>query len=295
MKCFCKLPALAAGLCAILLTGCFKPADGVDSGKKNNVTLTFSTYGQEDFTRSGEELRDHATRLSVALFRADGTKVKAVNQTSADTGFGQLSLSLQTGTYRVVAVAHSSTEGNATISSPEKVTFASNKMTDTFSACEVIEVSDENLTDADIQLQRVVAMLRLTVAGNIPQDVSRWKFYYTGGSSTLNPTTGYGCVQSKQTEYRQAHDDAGEAVRVYELYTAPHELNDVLKMVVTAQGPDGSAMNEWTMDNIPVTRNKITTWEGSLFQDSGEGGEIGSGTISIGLDSEWDGTISYTW
>ena len=283
---------------AVLLAACEKPIME-EVGKKDidanaNVTLRFTTYGQQAFTRSAEPLTDQASRLSVAIFRQDGTKVKSINQTSTDSGFGTVAVSLAEGTYKVVAVAHNSTEGNATISSTEKVTFANNKMTDTFACCETFSVLDGSAIEKELLLQRVVAMVRLTVTGVIPDEVARLKFYYTGGSSTLNPSTGYGCVQSKQTEYRPVVVD-GSPVMVYDLYTAPHELNDVLKLVITAQDSDNQTLNEWTMEDIPVTRNKITTWSGALFGDDDTGGGTGSGGIGITLDTEWDGTISYTW
>lgn len=292
---------------AVLLAGCEKPI--VDEGSKKgqeanaNVVLRVATYGQEAFdapalgetrgSRSAEALTDQCSRLSVAIFRQDGTKVKNVNQTSTDGGFGTVAVSLAEGTYKVVAVAHNSTEGNATISSTEKVTFANNKMTDTFACCETFSVLDGSAVEKELLLQRVVAMVRLTVTGVIPDEVARLKFYYTGGSSTLNPSTGYGCVNSKQTEYR-ATVVGGEAVKVYEIYTAPHELNDVLKLVITAQDSNNQTLNEWTMEDIPVTRNKITTWSGALF-GGGTGGGTSSGGIGITLDTEWDGTINYTW
>ena len=292
---------------AVLLAGCEKPImdDAYDVDEDDaNVVLRVATYGQGAFDapalggirsrRAAEALTDQCSRLSVAIFRQDGTKVKNVNQTSSDGGFGTVAVSLAEGTYKVVAVAHNSTEGNATISSTEKVTFANNKMSDTFACCASLTVEGEEPIDQELLLQRVVAMMRLTVTGVIPDEVARFKFYYTGGSSTLNPSTGYGCVQSKQTEYRATVLD-GSAVKVYELYTAPHELNDVLKLVITAQDGDNQTLNEWTMEDIPVTRNKITTWSGALFGNDDTGGSTGSGGIGITLDTTWDGTVNYSW
>lgn len=281
---------------AVLLAACEKPI--VDEGGKKgqeanaNVVLRMTTYGQEPFSRAVSPLEDQCSRLSVAIFRQDGTKVKNVNQTSTDGGFGTVAVSLAEGTYKVVAVAHNSTEGHATISSTEKVTFANNKMTDTFASCETFSVLDGSAVEKELLLQRVVAMMRLTINGTIPDNVARFKFYYTGGSSTLNPSTGYGCVQSKQTEYRPVVLN-GSDVKVYDLYTAPHELNDVLKLVITAQDSNNQTLNEWTMEDIPVTRNKITTWSGALFD--GGGGTPSDGGVTLTLDTEWDGTINYTW
>lgn len=282
---------------AVLLAACESPAgfDRESNGHEDdaNVIIRFSPCQQDNFSRAATALSEQCSRLSVAIFREDGTKVKSINQSVEDTGFGVVAISLGTGTYKVVAVAHNSTEGNATISSTEKVTFANNKMTDTFACCASLTVEDEEPIDQELTLQRVVAMVRLTVTGTIPDEVARLKFYYTGGSSTLNPSTGYGCVNSKQTEYRSVVVD-GSPVNTFELYTAPHELNDVLKLVITAQDSNNQTLNEWTMEDIPVTRNKITTWSGALF-DGGTGGGTGSGSIGITLDTEWDGTINYTW
>lgn len=279
----------------LMLVACDSPvieSTNKNSDKASNVFLRFSLYGQEDFTREASALTDQCSRLSVVIFKTDGTKVKSATQKAGDTGFGIVNVALTSGTYKVVAVAHNG-DGTATITSPEKVTFPNNKMTDTFSCCEELTVTDDIPLEKEIQMQRVVAMVRLTLTSDPPDDVQQMKFYYTGGSSTLNPTTGYGCVQSKQAEYRSAVVD-GSRVNIYELYTAPHELNDVLKLTITALGSDGTALNEWTMEDVPVTRNKITAWTGNLF--GGGGGDTPSdGGITLTLDAEWDGTLNYSW
>ena len=288
------------GMAAAMLAACEKPIMGdayaVEDGDAN-VVLTFSTYGQQDFTRAVAALTDQCSRLSVAVFDEDDAKVGSVkNQKAGDSGFGTVSLSLQEGVYTIVAVAHNG-EGNATITSPTKVTFPSNKMTDTFCYCGELEVTGDMISQ-ELQMQRVVAMMRLTLTDeHLPADVARLKFYYTGGSSTLNPRTGYGCVNSKQTEYRATVLN-GSAVKVYEIYTAPHEQSDVLKLTITAQDAGNEDILVFdAMENIPVTRNKITTWEGSLFGggSGGGGGSTSEGGVGLSLDTQWDGTISYTW
>jgi hypothetical protein len=286
----------------LLAASCEKPifdedkaASGSVADTHPNVTLHFSPYEQSSFTRAATPLTDQCTRLSVAIFTSDGTKAKAITQKQTDAGFGTAALTLQAGTYKIVAIAHSSTEGNATITSTEKVTFANNKLTDTFYYFGTLTVGTDPIEET-LEMTRCVAMLRLTLTEPLPDDITRMKFYYTGGSSTFSPATGYGCVNSKQTEYRYTTDDQDMPVTVYELYTMPHEQQDVLKLTVTALDASGSEVGEVVMDNIPVTRNKITTWQGALFSGSGsEGGTSSSGGISIILDTEWDGTITYTF
>ena len=285
---------------AILAASCEKPifdeeraASGSVADANPNVTLHFSPYEQISFTRAA--VADVCTRLSVAIFTSDGTKAKAITQKQTDAGFGTAALTLQAGQYRVVAIAHSSTDGNATITSPEKVTFANNKLTDTFYYYGTLTVGTDPIEET-LEMTRCVAMLRLTLTEPLSDNITRLKFYYTGGSSTFNPATGYGCVNSKQTEYRYTTDDQDMPVSVYELYTMPHEQQDVLKLTVSALDASGSEVGEVVMENIPVTRNKITTWQGALFSSSGtEGGTSSSGGITITLDTEWDGTITYTF
>lgn len=281
-------------MAAVMLASCQKAAiddlDGLDPDA--NVVLTFSTYGQQDFTRAAEPLTNQCSRLSVAVFDEDDAKIgTAKSQKVGDNNFGTIGLSLQDGTYTIVAIGHNG-DGNCTITSPTKVTFPSNKMTDTFCYCGELVVDGDGINE-ELQMQRVVAMMRLTLTDEqIPDNVARLKFYYTGGSSTLNPRTGFGCVNSKQTEYRSVTDGNGQPVSVYEIYTAPHEQNDILKLTITSQDAAGGDIDVFeSMDNIPVTVNKITIWEGALFG----GGSSSGGNIGIALDTQWDGTINYTW
>lgn len=287
--------AVAAAAVTVALLGCEKMAveDGGD-GQEANVTLHFSPYHQESFTRTAEPLGEQLSRLSVAVFRSDGTRVGSTkNYKADDRNYGTVSLSLDAGSYTLVAIAHNGL-GNATISSATEVKFASNKMTDTFAYCGTLTVGSEAV-EQDIQLVRRVAMVRLTMTDTaLPDGVQQLKFYYTGGSSTYDPQTGFGSKASRQTEYRDCYDGDGEAVRTYDIYTLPHEQSDVLtKIDVTPIADDGSEMKDdmVTLTNVPVEVNKITTWSGSLL---GGGGETTGGYV-ITLDTGWDGTLRYSF
>ena len=133
--------------------------------------------------------------------------------------------------WRLVAIAHNGT-GTATISSPNKITFPNNKCTDTFYICEDFSVSDNS--EFDLTLKRAVAMFRFVVEDAFPENIHQMKFYYTGGSSTFDATTGYGCVNSKQTEYREINDEMGNNEKQFDLFTFPHAEEDTLKMTITA-------------------------------------------------------------
>ena len=307
--------ARAAMLLAVLamLAACEKPIldDGpVDGGSPSeaNVVLHFTQSEDGDFfadtraathadtpvatraaTRAATDITDLCSRLNLAVFNADGTKVKTVAQKEGDASYGTVALSLAAGTYQLVVIAHNG-DGSATITSTEKVTFPNNKVTDTFYYYGDLVVGSEKQS-YDLTLTRAVAMFRLVLTDeSIPASVAKLKFYYTGGSSTFSPAEGYGIVQSKQTEVRAVSEDG-----IYEIYTLPHTEEDVLtKLTITALDANDNTVKERIFENVPVVRNQVTRYTGSFF-GSGGSGETGSGYFRMTADPEWDSINGYTF
>ena len=277
---------------ALLIVACEKPViDDEDfvATKDANVILHFTQYEQEAFTRSATDITNLCSRLNIAIFDAEGTKVKTVAQKEGDASYGTVALSLAAGTYRLVVIAHNC-DGSATITSTEKVTFPNNKVTDTFYYYGDLVVGTEKQS-YDLTLTRAVAMFRLVLTDDeIPSTVAKLKFYYLGGSSTFSPKDGYGCVNSKQTEIRPVSTDG-----IYEIYTLPHTEEDVLtKLTVTALDANDNILKERVFENVPVTRNQITRYTGSFF-GSGGGGQQSDGTFRMTADPDWDSVNGYTF
>ena len=123
---------------AMLVASCEKPVldEDIVVEKEANVILhmrlfeqtAFDTRAKAPATRAATDITDLFTRLNIAIFDADGMKVKTVAQKEGDAGYGTIALTLAAGTYQLVVIAHNG-EGSATITSTEKVTFPSNKVT----------------------------------------------------------------------------------------------------------------------------------------------------------------------
>lgn len=229
-------------------------------------------------------------KMNIQLFDHTGAKVfeKVKTQLSGDSDFGVLSPDLDEGAYTVVAVAHSSVV-SASIRSPQAVHFtasAGEKLTDTFSYCGEI-VFDGSAVAQDCQMQRVTAMVRFIFTDDMPEDVARIKFDYTGGSANYNPTTLQGITKSTQSESRTLSDSG-----IYQIYTFPYlSESGVLKITANALGADGSTVKQRVFENVPVTRNRITTLQGTFFDDS----DFNTTQSSIGftVNGEWDGEDVY--
>ena len=291
---------------ALLVAACEKPILDEDSvvgssAADANVILHMTQFEQTAFdnsgnraaTRAATDITDLCTRLNIAIFDGDGTKVKTVAQKDTDSDFGTVALTLAPGTYHLVVIAHNG-DGSATITSEEKVTFPNNKVTDTFYYYGDLVVTSD-VQSYDLTLTRAVAMFRLVLTDEeIPSSVSKFKFYYTGGSSTVSPKDGYGCVNSKQTEIRTVPVGSPDGTS-FDIYTLPHTEEDVLtKLTVTALDANDNTVKERVFENVPVIRNQITRYTGSFF-GSGGSGQQSDGTFRMTADPDWDSVNGYTF
>ena len=271
----------------VLLTSCEKPVieDNANSGN-GNVVLRFSADG----TRSS--IANYFNRLNVQLFDDTGAKVfdKVKTQQSGDSGFGSLSLDLSECEYTVVAVGHSS-KISATIKSPQQVTFTASdgeKLTDTFCYCGSVSVSDDSPIAQECPMLRATAMVRFCFNDSeMPETFARMVFDYSGGSANFNPTNLQGITKSQQSESRPSVSS-----QEYAIYTFPYlSESGTLKITATATTADGSSIRQRIFENVPVTRNRITTYTGTFFEE-GDGHMQQSG-ISFTVNGEWDGEDCY--
>ncbi len=256
---------------------------------KNNSTGTRSGEGDEEI--EGKPLEDYCSRFSIAIFDGE-EKVKTLNL-KAEDGYDDIGFNLDAGKYRMVAIGHNGS-GNCTISSPEKVKFYKNKMTDTFFYYGTFNVRDGEDTDDYILLNRAVAQFKVHISdATIPAEAHSIKFYYTGGSSTLDAVTGYGCVQSRQTESFKLQ----EGNRDYSVYTFPREENKGLKMTINILDADAQSIKEYSKEGVPVKRNNITQTNISIKDhtisdpDQKEDNDPGKGGLGFTVNPDWEGEI----
>ena len=279
-----KSVSMYAMLVMLLMTSCEKFATEEPGNKNGN-----EENGNVNIQVRNVENDDLGSLLSLGIFHID-QKTKVIHQSQESSGFGHFSMSLSPNTYRMVAIAHQGT-GNCTISSPEKITFPSNKLTDTFYYYSTLEVEDEDIRQ-EISLSRATSMFTLHINDSIPKNAKRIKFYYTGGSSTLDATTGYGCVNSRQTEIQDVHTEQHD----YSVYTFPHEDGKKLKIVITVLDAEAKSIAELTLQDVAMKRNQITRYSGNLFHGTPSGSitEDGNGFEFTFKDS-WEGETHYTF
>ena len=269
------------------LTSCEKFAledSGTNTHDANaNVIIRVDKIGNINFeplTKAVDKtIADVCSRLSFAVFDGD-EKVAIKNEVSTDDDFGQADFKLDEGEYRLVVIGHNGA-GNCTISTPEKVKFYKNKLTDTFYYCGRLSVTEDG-AETDIPMKRAVSRICVHITDEkLPTDAHNIQFYYTGGSSTLDATTGAGCVHSKQTESFKLSED----IRDYSVYTFPHTDSNTLNMTITILDPDGKTLNTFKNENMKVACNQTT--QASISLNGKSSGGSASGGINITFDDDW--------
>ena len=291
---------LKAGM-TVMLAVAFISCEKVELPSTNNekpqedgvsICFTISNIEQVAFDNGMVNTRaaitDLCSRITFAFFQ-DDEKIKQVSQKASDDGFGNLTVSLPSGSYKFVVLAHNGTD-NPTVTSLDKITFGNNgKLADTFYYYGELDATESK--DVNLSLKRVVAMVRFIITDAIPADVKKMKFEYTGGSSSLNATTGLGCVKSQQEETFTVEEAAHTGQSQYEIYTIPHATDGTLKLTVKALMNDDEEYKKQTFEDVPVTINKITKYTGKFFENTQKPGEM---KISLNTDDEWTETeISY--
>lgn len=290
VHCVCILCTL------LLLPSCEKvvfdealESSGSVADKDANLRVTVFQIEKTSFgtlTRAATPVADACTRLNYALYNLNGTRVKQVNQVSTDASFGKASFQLEQGDYLLVVVGHSA-NGNPTMTDPAKVQFTNaTGYTDTYLCCANITIGDEPV-DYQVSLDRIVALCRFVITDDIPSEVKKMRFYYTGGSGAFDATTGLGCVNSKQ----DVKFDVSANQKQFDLYTFLHDTEGTIHLIVTALDASGVEIAQREFD-VPMQQNYITWLSGSFFGGSGTGS---TGITSVTVNTDWAGENHITF
>ena len=281
------LSAFHALAIAITLASCEKVAiPENDASEELNGNLHVSVYQIEQTpfagsTRTTEAASAACTKLNFAIYDEGGSRLKQINQTSDSAGFGQCAFQLEEGTYQLVVVGHSAS-GNPTMTDPTKIQFSNaTGYTDTFLCYGEVTIGEEPV-DYEVSLDRIVALCRFVITDDIPAEVKKLRFYYTGGSGAFNAVTGLGCVASKQDV---KFDVTPAGSKQFDLYTFLYDQSDNIALTVTALDANGNELYSRQFD-VPMQQNNITWLSGAFFNGSGSSSTTISG---VTVNTDWAG------
>lgn len=304
---------LTALLLGGLLVACEKPLiDDVDDieSETANVTIRVSDIeagwaGAE--TRTPVDVSEVCTHLCLAIYK-DGERVKSKNQTTDDKDFGSFSIELESGSYEVLVLAHSS-KGNPTTTNPAKLQFSNPEsssgtgFSDTFYYYGKMDVSGDK-TEFDISMQRATSMFRLVTSDTKPANIKKFQFYYEGGSGALDATTGWGCVKSKQSVFVNLDDSQTGKTLQFDMFTFLFAETGKVTFTVKAFNANEDVVYTKEFKDVPMQRNCITRYTGQFFvtdnpDDTPDEPDLPDpgkqATMMVKVDPEWATIYDYTF
>jgi len=277
-----RIKVLWLSFLALLLSNCENPVitDEERTEPQGNLKVSIYQIEQTPFSAlTRAESGIACSRLNFIVYDESGSRLNQVSQKAEEPGFGTAAFQLEEGIYQLVVVGHSAS-GNPTTTKLSKIQFTNGTgYSDTFLYYGEVTVGTEQ-TDWEVSLHRIVSLCRFVITDDIPSEVKKLRFYYTGGSGAFDAATGLGSVASKQS----VTFDVQEGQKQFDLYTFLHNPSDNIALKVTALDASDNILRERDFD-VPMKQNEVTWLTGSYFS----GSSSGSTGITITINTDWAG------
>ena len=281
------LMAMAA---AMMLLGCEKEETLTakanapkDSVQEKTITFTFGETTMHPMTRA---TLSELNLTDLWLFDyVGGEYVQTIHQASTDDGFGAVSGTFDYGTHTLYFVA--SRGVNPTVSTEDK-TITWQTIRDTFWATLQMTVEPATGGQQSVSLSRVVGRLRITVTDAVPTGAATFE---------VTPTTWY-CGLNYQTGEATASSTSPIVVNIPSSYISTTKLASSVYTIsgatpwdtgITAaiKASDNSTLGSVTISDIPIRRNHITSYSGSIL--------TAWRSLSVSSADEWVEDDSVVW
>ncbi len=246
----------------------------LDTTEVQSRLVSFCLMSEDDGTDSTSgfstraAVKNYAKFLTLALFDEDGAKKYEVQQKTSDSGFGTVKELIDFGTYTVVVVANNGDDFYV-VNSPSSVTLPTTaaKVLDTFCYAGKIEISGTSSSAIPIELKRAVSAIGVQLTDtSVPDNFDHFRFELTGGSTVLNPTTGYGASAVPQVADVSYNSTASQ----HGLFTFPVKDNDGgVTFKASAIGKDGSTIVSYSFDHLTAAPKTMIVFKGEFFVKSG--------------------------
>lgn len=263
------------------------PPDEMDS-----VTITFSCEGdfvmspfpaltRGELTADGKQLTD----LWV-LDYVDGSLTQQIHQTSSDTDFGSPTLNLAVGSHHVYFIA--SRGQDATIDTDaHTITFG--KVRDTFYMDYEINVTATSNGSRSVTLERIVTKFTAIITDAIPEGAATFnmtpsQWYYGWDYVASTPTT---ATTSQAITINIPASEIGNTDESLNIFGFSSDTEWTTDIAINCKKLDGTTLGYATLTDVPLKRNRVTTYSGPLFS--------ASDLTAVSLSTEWDTPIDGTW
>lgn len=245
----------------------------------------------------GEETQPTVTLSYVdyAIYDAEGTYIRHERKEISVKPDGSASFSLQeaftAGVYKICFLAHN-VEGAQFSEEDNLVTFPT--VSDTFWGNDEFEI-DASLTNQEIpvSIRRAIAGVEFRPTDHVPEQIHHFNIESSGLYNTINLLDGIASDATTELNYSYIFKEEDREKLVSQtFYTfVPEKLPEsdaacIDAVTISALTEEDGIERTRTIADIPIYRNKITRYTGTLYTPS-----IVDGELTVEIETEWDGYI----
>ena len=291
---------LAVAIAAMCLTSCAKdelpsapPAQGihVDTDSiRDLVTINFSVGGDftistQPFTRSLEADGKTMTDLWV-LDYIGGSLSQQLHQTSSDEDFATPTLNLSVGNHHIYFIA---SRGSGATLSTENHTITFTRVLDTFYKDYEINVTATSNGSRSVTLDRIVTKLNTVITDAIPKGAATFNLTPEAWHYGIDYTTGLpiSATASQTITINIPSSEIGFTNEHLSIFGFSTEDEWTTNVTLNCKKADGTTIGSATLADVPLKRNRITTYSGPLFS--------AEGLTTVNLSTDWLDAYNGTW
>ena len=285
-----------------MFAGCSTESDVTveDAQALAPVTVRVSDFSMsvEDFqepqTRAASSVADYSgvKALTLAFYKTDGTtQAYCTTQLKADnttyTTFGNFSLSLPVGNYKMIVIGYGS-EVPVVFNSMMEVVFGEEKARETFCYTQDVVISNAAANDLTATLQRINSRLHVISTDGRPADATKVRITFAAGGKGFSPLTGLATTDTGFTNVIEfASTAAGEVSKSRaDLFLKNDE--QTMNITIETLDDDGNVLFSKVVSNVPFKRNRITSLTGSMYSP-------GSVSATFSVETDWETDYEMTF
>ena len=268
-----KMKFFVAVAMTLLAIGCSEEETSDNTHNYAPVKVHVNDFSMlvDDFsTRAEETVANYTDVGAITLAFYNGTtEVYKHTQLRSDnttfSTFGEFSCNLPLGNYTMVVIGRGYFDGDVfTLTSPTSAGYTSERVRETFSATQAVNITSTDAVELSATLSRVIAMLKIESTDARVDGVSKIRTTYATGGKSFSPSTGLATSNTGFAVTNTPSAPVGNTIGVGSyLFLASDQQS--INVTIEVLDENNQVMFTKSVPNVPMQRNKQTTLSGPVF------------------------------
>lgn len=278
-----------AAVLTLLAIGCSEEETSDNTHNYAPVKVHVNDFSMlvDDFSTRAEEMVANYTdvgAITLAFYNGTTEVYKHTQLRSDNTTFstfGEFSCNLPLGNYTMVVIGRGYFDGDEfSLTSPTSAGYTSERVRETFSATQTVNITSTDAVELSATLNRVIAQLLIRSTDARIDGVSKIRTTYAAGGKSFSPSTGLATSNTGFAVTNTPSAAVGTTIGVGSFLFLASDQQSV-NVTIEVLDEDNQVMFTKSVPNVPMQRNKQTTLTGPVFTTTAPT------TSSFKIEADW--------